>query len=607
MDEEAVRSEQIRTLYRHGKAVLFTNVVNAGIVCGLLWQSASRHLLFGFALAIASTSLLRWLVHHAFWSAAAAGEKLEPWARRFVLGTGVTGSIWGVVSFSLYAHGGELTQLILPFVVAGMSAAAAGTTSVHLPSFVAFTVPALSGIVARAFLIGDDLHLAMGTMVIVYGVGLTAVASVTQRSLLASFRLRFQNQTLLGELSSARERLEDTNRTLELRVEERTGAFERQAEALRDAQRLETVGRLAGGVAHDFNNLLTVVLTNTNEQLERRDLDPQLRRSLADTRDAAARGADLVKQLLVFGRRQGMRPETFDLRRSVTGIEPLLRRLLRENLRLEIELGETPLYVHADPAQLEILITNLVSNARDAIEGSGTVGIATERCVRSEARDGLATGAYVVLAVRDTGVGMDSETQRHAFEPFFTTKDVGKGAGLGLAAVHGIVEQSGGQIRIESEPEHGSCFRVYLPERKPEAPAASPSPNPAQKPVSPTVLLVEDDAAVRAVAERMLRRGGYTILSAEHAEHGLDLARAHEGEIDLLVTDVVMPGLSGPELARRLRDLRPGISTLFISGYARDHRLVEADERHAVAFLPKPFTREAFDAEVARLVARTGR
>ncbi|HEY3494977.1 MAG TPA: ATP-binding protein [Polyangiaceae bacterium] len=600
-----MRSEQIRTLYSHGRAVFFTNIVNAAIVFAVLWDAGPRRALATFAISILAVAVGRQLLHVAFWRAVARGGwDRARWSRGFVVGSAASGAVWGGVSFVLYAHSGELSQLILPFVVAGMSAAAAGTTSVHLPSFAAFTLPALFGIAARAFAIGDGLHLAMGAMVIVYGAGLTAVASVNQRSLLDAFRLRFQNHALLEELSRARERLEETNKNLELRVEERTRAFERQAEALRDAQRLETVGRLAGGVAHDFNNLLTVVLTNANDELERGEIGPRQRQALSEMRDAAARGADLVKQLLVFGRRQGMRPETFDLRTCVSGLEPLLRRLLRENLRLEIALGTAPLHVRADPAQIEILITNLVTNARDAIEGSGSIGITTERVELTEARDGLEQGAYVALSVRDTGVGMDSETRRHAFDPFFTTKDVGKGAGLGLAAVHGIVEQSGGRIRVESEPEHGSCFRVYLPEQTPSAPAAAAGAIPASKTSPPTVLLVEDDAAVRAVAERMLRRAGYTILSAEHAEQGLELARAHSGNIDLLVTDVVMPGLSGPELARQMRALRPGISTLFISGYARDHRLVEPDAQHAVAFLPKPFTREAFDAEVARLVAR---
>jgi signal transduction histidine kinase/CheY-like chemotaxis protein len=604
MDEPEVRLERIRTLYRHGPAVLVTSVVNAAIVCGLFWGSVPQALLAGFVLAVLLLSAARFALHRSFWRAAPTATEAVVWARRFTGASFASGAVWGTASFLLYELAGERSQLILPFVVGGMIAAGAGTTAIHLPAFVAFAGPALLGFVARAFAIGDGLHLAMGTMLVVFGAGITAVASVNQRSLTKAFRLRFENQALLEELSRARAHLEETNRTLERRVDERTRALEAQAEALRDAQRLEMVGRLAGGVAHDFNNLLTAVHANASELLERAHGKPALSAPLREVRHAAERGSELVKQLLAFGRKQRGPSETFDLRRSVRELEGLFRRLLGANIELSSELGETPLYVHADPGQIELLITNLVTNARDAIEGNGSVHVRAERTTRSEAADGLPPGAYVVLSVRDTGVGMDSETRRHVFEPFFTTKDVGKGSGLGLAAAHGIVAQNGGKIVLDSEPERGSCFRVYLPEH-PAPPPEIRASEPSGAAATPTILLVEDDSSVRTVTERMLKRNGYQILSAENAEHGLELARDHSGSIDLLVTDVVMPGLSGPELARRLRSLRPGISTLFISGYARDHRLLEADERHAVSFLPKPFTREDFDAEVRKLVLRT--
>jgi signal transduction histidine kinase/ActR/RegA family two-component response regulator len=601
MHDARVRSEQVRTLYRQTPAVLVTSSVNAAIVCVLLWSAATRGTLAAFGAAMLVVCTLRYFLYRSYWRARPGPAETPVWARRFVAGSAVSGATWGAAGFLLYAPDGAPTLLILPLVVAGMAAAAAGTTAIYLPAFAAFVGPALLGVAARAFAIGDTLHVAMGSMVIVYALGLYAVAFVNQRSLSEAYRLRFENQALLEELSRAREGLEETNRTLELRVQERTSAFEKQAEALRDAQRLETVGRLAGGVAHDFNNLLQVVLANSNELIDRHeqgDVQP-----LVEIRDAAERGAELVKQLLVFGRRQGTRPETFDLRHNVEALMPLLRRLLGAGLELELTLGDAPLPVHADPAQIEILITNLVTNARDAIDGAGTISIGTEAVELAEASEGIEPGAYVLLSVRDTGIGMDSETRRRVFEPFFTTKDVGKGSGLGLAAAYGIVEQSGGKIRIDSEPARGSCFRVYLPQSDASRAAARESSVPPVSGAARTVLLVEDDASVRVVAERMLRRAGYRTLGAEHAEQALALAANHPGEIVLLITDVVMPGLSGPELARRMRALKPGISTLFMSGYSRDHRLPASDATHAVAFLPKPFTREAFDRAVANLVA----
>jgi signal transduction histidine kinase/ActR/RegA family two-component response regulator len=605
MNEVEVRSEQIRTLYRHGPAVLVTNLLNAGIVCALLWDTQPKGRLGAFAAAIVVMAAGRFGLHRSYWRAAPSGNAALGWGPRFALGAGLAGVIWGLASWFLYVQRDEPSRLILPFVVAGMTAAAAATTSIYLPAFIAFVAPILFGMALRVFSMGDPLHLAMGGMVSVFGAGIAAVAFVNQRALTAAFRLRFQNDALLGELSLARERLEETNRTLEQRVEERTRAFEKQAEALRDAQRLETVGRLAGGIAHDFNNLLTVVLANASELIERRGSDDAWLQKLAEVRAAATRGADLVQQLLVFGRRQGTRPVRLELRQRLSRLAPLLRRLLGESLELELELGEKELYVDADPAQIELLITNLVTNARDAIEGAGRVSITTESLDLDESAEGIEPGAYVLLSVRDTGVGMDPETRRHVFEPFYTTKDFGTGAGLGLAAVHGIVEQSGGKIRLDSEPRQGSCFRVYLPRvaLSPEPKGAS-AKAPATTVRARTVLLVEDDPAVRAVTERMLKRAGYATLGAEHGERALEVARAHAGAIDLLVTDVVMPGLSGPELARRMRALCPGIPTLFISGYAREHHLVESDDVYPVGFLAKPFTREALDAEITSLVAR---
>jgi signal transduction histidine kinase len=288
------------------------------------------------------------------------------------------------------------------------------------------------------------------------------ITAHSNRALVESFHLRFENHELLTRLSAAQVSLAETNQTLEQRVAERGAALERQSEALRDAQRMESVGLLAGGVAHDFNNLLTVVLGGV-ELLLADTRNPHDRARLVEIKGAANRGATLVSQLLAFSRRQVMVRHVLDFNTIVNEVRPLLAHLIGEHIHLVVSLARTALHVEADPTQLQQTIINLATNARDAMPDGGTLTITTELV------DGIPDGTtfpadrYVTLSVRDTGIGMDEATKRLAFDPFFTTKDLGKGTGLGLASVYGSVEQSGGHVHVESEPGRGSWFRVFLP------------------------------------------------------------------------------------------------------------------------------------------------
>ncbi|AHG88499.1 PAS sensor protein [Gemmatirosa kalamazoonensis] len=372
---------------------------------------------------------------------------------------------------------------------------------------------------------------------------------------------------------------------------------ERLAEQARHAQRIESLGVLAGGVAHDFNNLLTVILSTLD--LVRADL-PRSHRVQADIdvmRTAAMRASQLTRQLLAFSRRQVMESKLLDLNAVVTESERLLRRLVGERIALDVSLAPQPLHVRADPVQLEQVLVNLVVNARDAVaerpdraDGSVTVETAmTTLAPDAAARLGLPVGRYACLTVRDTGVGMDEATRQHAFEPFFTTKPLGRGTGLGLAMVYGIVTQSGGTVRVESAPGRGSTFRALLPwadeivERAPTTESAA-APRGRE-----TVLLVEDEAAVRGIARRILERAGYTVYEARHGADALLVWREQggaRGKIDVLLTDIRMPELDGRELAAALRRERPGLPVVYVSGYAEPE--------------PSRDTRDARDARPAR-------
>ena len=366
---------------------------------------------------------------------------------------------------------------------------------------------------------------------------------------------------------------------------------------LRQAQKMEAVGQLAGGIAHDFNNLLTVITASTRFALEALPPGAVVREDLAAVDEAAGRAAQLTGQLLAFSRQQLLRPEVLDLNAVVRGIEPMLRRLIGEDIVVLTLLAPALAPVLADPGQLEQVLMNLAVNARDAMPQGGRLVIETatvEVTPAEAARRGgaVAPGAYLRLRVRDTGVGMDEATLARVFEPFFTTKEPGKGTGLGLATVYGIVQQSGGSVWVSSAPGQGTTFEVDLPQAvAAEVPdAASAGDAPAVAPGSETVLLVEDEAAVRAIVRRILRQQGYTVLEASHGREGLRVAERHVGRIDLVVTDVVMPELSGRAFAEQLASTHPGVRVLFMSGYTDDEILRRGFFLPGMALLEKPFT-----------------
>jgi len=379
--------------------------------------------------------------------------------------------------------------------------------------------------------------------------------------------------------------------------------LKRLEEQLRQAQKMEAVGRLAGGVAHDFNNLLTAILGSTELLLGGLPGANPLREDAEEIRRAAERAAALTRQLLAYSRRQVLKPEPLNLNTVVAEMDRLLRRLIGEDVVLVTALAPDLGTVRADPGQIEQVIVNLALNARDAMPQGGRLSVATTNIELDPAyvgdHAGAKAGPFVLLTVTDTGTGMDPETTAHLFEPFFTTKEVGKGTGLGLATVYGIVKQSGGYITVYSEPGQGTSFKIYLP----RVPEASPVP---KGPTAPrestrgteTILVVEDEPAVRSLSRRALEGSGYTVLAAATGADALELAERHDGPIDLLVTDVVMPGMSGRELAEQLAPRRPGLRVLYMSGYPGDAVVQRGGLAAGVAFLQKPFTPDGLARQV---------
>jgi two-component system, cell cycle sensor histidine kinase and response regulator CckA len=366
---------------------------------------------------------------------------------------------------------------------------------------------------------------------------------------------------------------------------------QRLEQQLLQSQRMESVGRLAGGVAHDFNNLLTIILSCTDE-LVRLARDDEARSLLSDVEQASQRAAELTHQLLAFSRQQVLHPRVLDLNQVVLGVSRMLRRMLGETVELVSIPGPEVQRVFADPGQLEQIIVNLAVNARDAMPGGGQLTLETynqpvERAATVGARE-LPLGSYVVLEVHDTGVGMDESTRARIFEPFFTTKGE-RGTGLGLATVYGIVEQSGGHITVTSQPGVGTTFKVYLPTADVRAASATPAVVRGMRLAGhETVLLVEDDAPVRMVLKRALTGAGYQVLEAANADEASCTSAARRGSVDVLLTDVVMPGKTGRQLAEHLTSKRPSLRVLYMSGYAPGMALSSVALEEGSAFLQKP-------------------
>jgi PAS domain S-box-containing protein len=365
---------------------------------------------------------------------------------------------------------------------------------------------------------------------------------------------------------------------------------------LLQAQKMESVGRLAGGVAHDFNNMLGVILGNTEMALDKVDPSDPLHDDLKDILAAAQRSAAITRQLLAFARKQTINPRVVDLNETVEGMLKMLRRLIGEDIDLAWLPGSGAWPVMIDPSQLDQILANLCVNARDAITGVGKITIETGNATFDAAycadHPGFAPGDYVLLAVSDDGCGMDREILDHLFEPFFTTKEIGQGTGLGLATVYGIVRQNNGFINVYSEPDKGTTFRMYLPRHTgeaglPETPAATAMPTASGE----TVLLVEDDVSLLALTRRILEGLGYSVFDAATPGRAEALAREHAGRVDLLLTDVVMPEMNGRELAGRLQALNPDLKVLYMSGYTADviahHGVLEP----GVHFIQKPFAK----------------
>jgi PAS domain S-box-containing protein len=393
---------------------------------------------------------------------------------------------------------------------------------------------------------------------------------------------------------------------LERRVDERTKELRESEEQLRQSQKMEAIGRLAGGVAHDFNNLLSVILSYSEMMQSSIPKEDELHGEVIEIRKAAQRAADLTRQLLAFSRQQVLAPKITDLNQTLASMDKMLTRIIGEHIEVRTRQSQGLGMVKVDPGQIEQVVMNLVVNARDAMPKGGTITLETANVELDQSyadeHVGVTAGPHVMVAVTDTGTGMDKKTQERIFEPFFTTKETGKGTGLGLSTVFGIVKQSGGHIWVYSEVGVGTTFKIYFPRVNPEQRRTASGAIATTPRGSETILLVEDEDQVRTLATKVLERQGYEVFHAHDAAAAIALATKHAGRIHLLLTDVVMPKMSGRELVEKLGPTRPDMKVLFMSGYTDDTIVHHGVLGAGVAFLQKPITPDTLARKVREVL-----
>ena len=599
-----VRREEIDALFRQAGAVLWANVAVSAILASTLLlapgpSDGPRTDVLLWLGALALLTLARLWLQRSYLRAKPQDEEMARWGARFVAASISSGLLWGSAGFFFFEPGNVPAQALLTFAIGGMTAAAAGTLSCHLPAFFGYFVCALAPLALRTFLEGGQLHVGMGAMMLAYAIGMQHVARNNHRAFSRAFRLGLENATLVEQLSRSQRELQEGNQRLEERVALRTGQLEQHAEALRRAQRLELVGKVAGSLAHDFNNLLTVVLSNATLLKDPHTTPDQRLGAVDETLQAARRGAGLIRQLLSFSRRQRTEPRIFSLNRLISGSEPLLRTLAGDAIQLQLELAAEPGLLHADPAQLEQVLLNLVSAGCAAMPRGGILRVKTERALAT-------AGDCISLSVEGSGDGA-APRALDPVDPFPASAAEALDRSLGLTVARAIIEQAGGRFLVDSQPSRGTHFRVELP-----AAAAASDEAPeldsvaSRRRLQATILVVDDEVSLRSVMRRTLLRAGFEVLLAEDGARALALASSHAGPIDLLLTDVVMPGLSGPELARRLRQERPEIGVLFVSGYSFDENVPAADSASGTGYLAKPFDSTTLTAKVHHLLAARG-
>jgi signal transduction histidine kinase len=577
--------ERVKVLYRQMPIALSVTIINMTLTLAVLMQGGNAVALWAWAAGVGLVMIVRlsfWLAYRR--NPARYGDT-RFWARIGTAGALVNGVLWGLAGYLFYPAGG-LHQAFLAFVIAGMCAGAVTVSSAHFASLIAFVLPAALPLAMRFLLESDRLHFVMGLMVLIFAAALLLIGRLFGGYFTETFRLHLA----LAERERA---LDKSNENLR----EEIARHETTEATLRQSQKLEALGRLTGGIAHDFNNVLMGVVGFVGLALRRIDKDAYLKGLLEDALRAADRGATLTQRLLAFARKQTLNPRPVDLGALVGDMRSLIEHAAGAACSPRFDFAADAAIGLVDAGQLELAILNLVINARDAMPEGGTLSIeVAQRFADGSSPPGLERGQYAVVAVTDTGIGMNEETLAKAFEPFFTTKPVGLGSGLGLSMVQGFVEQSGGTVHLSSRVGEGTRAEIWLPCASEDAVLLPRDELPSSRATQAHILLCDDDADARAAVAEMLRSDGHAVTETDGASAALAAIEKDEA-VDILITDYAMPAMNGAELVAEATRRRPGLKTLLISG----HPAALRDTELGGAILAKPFTPVALANRIAQL------
>jgi len=578
--EAEIQIERLKAAFQQVPLAVVVTVVNAALMTAVLMAAEQDRRVIAWLAVTVLVAAARLAVLRAYRRAMPAPAQYRRWSAASACGALAAGMVWGGGSVLLFPES-DTYQLFWMFLIGGMCAGAAAVHYAHLPTALAFIVPAALPLAVRFVLEGSERQVVAGAMIGVFLIALFLSGRRSSKYFGETLRLRL-------DLAQRTRELDAMNATLREEMAEHRAT----EVSLHHAQKMEAVGQLTGGIAHDFNNLLTVVLGSLALLRKRLPADDQNAARLLDNAvRGAERGAGLTQRLLAFGRRQTLMPEVVDLATLVRGMSVLLRSTVGPGVRIVMRFPEDLPPVKVDANQLELALLNLTVNARDAMPGGGEIIIAAAADQASGRRaDGLPPGSCVVLSVADNGEGMDEAILRQAVEPFFTTKGVGKGTGLGLSMVHGLAAQSGGQFLLHSRKGAGTVAELWLPRAEAAATPAAPRPEPP--PTKParrrTVLMVDDDPLVLVSTAAMLEDLGYTVVEAESGKQALELLGGGI-PVDIVITDYAMPGMTGLQLAEELHKIRPRLGVLLATGYAE----LPGTEPVVISRLAKPFGQAA--------------
>ena len=581
----AVYAEQVRSLFRQIPIGLSVNLINAALVAIVLTPLATRPLPLPWFVSVMLVAIARGILWLRYRHAPVQPENSRRWSRFATCGSLLSGLCWGIGGIILFPVLPAFGQIFLIIVMGGMCAGAVAMSASHLPSLLAFVLATGLPMALRFFAQGSTTDSVLAAMIVVFVAALSLAGRHFSQILAEALRLRF-------ELNEANLHLTEANLSLQAEMAERRAT----EAALHQAQKLEAMGHLIGGVAHDFNNLLTVVVSNAT-LLSDRAADEPTRRRAAAILNIADRGERLIRQLLTFSQRRMLRPEAIALQGQASEIAELLARSLREDIAATIDLPADLWPVTVDPGEFELALLNIAVNARNAMPNGGAFRLVARstRCGGETASGGL-VGEFVAITLTDTGTGMPAEVMARAFEPYFTTKPAGIGSGLGLSQVYGFASQSGGSAVLASAPDEGTAITLFLP-RADAGPAMAGeiAVQPTSALGSGRILLVEDDRRVAEATQDLLRNIGFDTRWAGDGTAALALVES-DPKLALVLSDVVMPGgVSGLDLARTLRDRRPELPVILATGYSNYASEVVAE---GFALIEKPYRRDVLVASL---------